>query len=171
MQIANPLRPYADDIDAFARSLKLWVLELALWVVALTGSREGRIELRKWLAQTRREIRELICLRVVQRLLVRVSERKCAKVSESDRKSAFTTIGCTRKRRHVRHIRFLARGVRLRTLRDMQRVLAHIDRIVMHILKRMPRSFATHMLIAVAPPASACCAVGPAPAPDAADTS
>lgn len=85
MQITNPLCPYAAYIDAFARSLKLWVLELAPWVLALTDSRKGPIELRKGLLQTRRKIRELICLRVVQRLKVRVSERKRAKVSESAR--------------------------------------------------------------------------------------
>jgi len=86
MQILNPLKPYAADIDAFARSLKLWVLGLALWVVAPTRLRESQIKLRKWLVQTRREIRELICPRVAPRLFVRVCERKRAKVSETARK-------------------------------------------------------------------------------------
>jgi len=170
MQIANPLRPYAADIDAFAQSLKLWVIELALWVVALTGSREGRIELRKWLEQTRREIRELICLRACQRLLSRTIARQGAPSSvlhfRLDRRCGFRLA-----KRRVRHIRFLTRGVELRTLSQMQRALAHIDRVVRGVLKRMPRSFASHMLIAVAPLAQTCFSCALACAPDAADTS
>lgn len=166
MHLLNPLRPYSADIDAFTRSLKLWVLELAMWVVALVHSRAGRIELRHWLAETRREIRELICLKLAARLRFRVREGTCAATY-----AVAPPRGFRRVRRRVRHIRFLARGIPLQTLADMQCALADLDRVVARALARLPRRFATHQLVAVAPPVEMNFTNICNCAPDAADTS
>ncbi|TPW01742.1 MAG: hypothetical protein FD124_3630 [Alphaproteobacteria bacterium] len=58
MQIFTPVT--RTDLKACAQSLKLWLMEIAVWLVEAIGFREGRIALNRHRIEARRELRELI---------------------------------------------------------------------------------------------------------------
>ena len=74
MQIFTPVT--RSDLQAHAQSLRLWLLEIAVWLVEAIGFREGRIALNKRRLEARRDLRELIFLMMCQRMRFRKTERR-----------------------------------------------------------------------------------------------
>jgi hypothetical protein len=134
MQIINPLHPHRASIEAFAQSLKLWVLELAAWLVMMMNSRAGRIQLQHLIIEARQDIRVLIALNMGLRLRIHTGRRCATGHGHSSAPHGFRV-----QVRRGRRLRLFTRGIALTSLRDMQRVLADLDGVAMRALARLPR--------------------------------
>jgi len=167
MRLLNPLRPHLADIDAYAQSLKLWVLELVAWVAALLDSRAGRIEVQKMMMTARSDLRALIFLKMVARLrLLQRSGARSAPVRPNAAPPGFRYAW-----RSLPAMKVLTRGIRLKTLADLKRVLDHMDDVVDRALARRPRTVTRWALVAVAPVAQRLPSCAFTHTPDGADTS
>ncbi|KAF0174257.1 MAG: hypothetical protein FD160_3349 [Caulobacteraceae bacterium] len=133
MQILNPLHHHRASIDAFAQSMKLWVLELAVWLVALTDSRAGRIQLQHLIIEARQDIRVLIALKMGLRLRVHTGRRLATGHGYCSAPPGFAV-----QTRTGRRLRLFTRSIALKNLRDMQRALADLDGVVTRALARLP---------------------------------
>ncbi|MBT9446806.1 MAG: hypothetical protein IV086_13980 [Hyphomonadaceae bacterium] len=133
MQILNPLHPHRASIEAFAQSLRLWVLELAVWLVALTDSRAGRIQLQHLIIEARQDIRVLIALKMGLRLRVHTGRRLATGHGYCSAPPGFAV-----QTRTGRRLRLFTRAIVLKNLRDMQRALADLDGVVTRALARLP---------------------------------
>ena len=166
MQILNPLQPHRAQIEAFAQSLKLWLLDLAMWLVALTDSRAGRIQLQHLIIEARQDIRVLIALHMGLRLRIHTGRRFATGHGQHSASPGFRM-----QRRNGRRLRLFTRAIALKSIRDMQRVLADLDGVVMRALRRLPRRIARTSIVVIAAMRDAPCSVALAPAPEGADTS
>ena len=164
MQILNPLRPHRARIEAFAQSLKLWLLELALWLVALTDSRAGRIQLQHLIIEARQDIRVLIALNMGLRLRIHTGRRLATGHGQHGAPRGFAV-----QTRNGRRLRLFTRGIALRSIRDMQHALANLDAITTRALARLPYRLTRTSIVMVAPMADALRSI--TPAPESADTS
>ncbi|KAF0179511.1 MAG: hypothetical protein FD160_2000 [Caulobacteraceae bacterium] len=160
MQILNPLH------DAFAQSMKLWLLELAVWVVALMDSRAGRIQLQHLIIEARQNIRVLIALKTGLRLRIHTGRRPATGHGQPSAPPGFRM-----QRRNGRRLRLFTRGIALGSIRDMQRVLSNIDDVVTRALARLPTCITRTSIVKVGAVTDAPGLPAPAPAPEGADTS
>jgi hypothetical protein len=166
MQIINPLQQHRASIEAFAQSLKLWVLELAAWLVMLMNSRAGRIQLQHLIIEARQDVRVLIALQMGLRLRVHTG-RRCA----TGYGYASAPPGFAVQARTGRRLRLFTRAIALKSFRDLQRVLVDLDSVVTRALARLPNRLTRTSIVMVAAMADALRSITPAPAPEGADTS
>jgi hypothetical protein len=164
MQIINPLHQHRAKIDAFAQSLKLWVLELAHWLVMMMDSRRGRIQLQHLFIEARQDIRVLVALHMGLRLRIHTGRRFSTGHGQRAAPPGFRV-----QTRRGRRLRLFTRGIALKSLRDMQRVLADLDGVVTRALARLPKRLTRTSLVVVAAMTDALRIT--APAPEGADTS
>ncbi|KAF0187264.1 MAG: hypothetical protein FD160_22 [Caulobacteraceae bacterium] len=166
MQILNPLHPHRASIEAFAQSLKLWLLELAVWLVAVMESRAGRIQLQHLIIEARQDIRVLIALNMGLRLRIHTGRRSATGHGYSS-----APPGSAVQTRSGRRLRLFTRSIALKNLRDMQRVIADLDGVVTRALARLPYRITRTSIVMVAPNADALRSTNAAPAPEGPDTS
>jgi hypothetical protein len=140
MQIYKPLRSSIQRFRAHLRSLRMWVLEVYAWWVLGFGSREDRIELRREVAEARREVRELIFLTMVSRMTFQRQARRWMRPPSA--RSGFRYA-----QRRFNMMRLYTRGIRLRTLRDIRDVLKNFERIVEKAIARVPKRMTTGRLL------------------------
>jgi len=167
MHLLNLLRPYLAEIDTYAQSLKLWVLEICAWFATLMDSRVGRIEMQKMVIQMRADLRALIFLKMVARLRF-LQSREPAAVQG---RAPSAPRGFRMVRRALPAMKVLTRGIRLKTLADFRRVLEDMDHVVERALARRPRTVRRFGIVAIAPPADEAAHLAFTHTPDAADTS
>jgi hypothetical protein len=134
MHILNPLHPHRASIEAFAQSLKLWLLELAAWLVALLDSRDGRIQLQHLIIETRQDIRVLIALKMGLRLRIHTRRRFASRHGYASAPPGFAV-----QMRTGARLRLFTRSIALKNIRDMQRVMDNLDAVVTRALARLPR--------------------------------
>jgi hypothetical protein len=166
MQILNPLHPHRARIEAFAQSLRLWVLELAHWLVMMMKSRAGRIQFQHLIIEARQDVRVLIALQMGLRLRIHTGRRCATGYGQSTAPPGFAV-----QTRTGRRLRLFTRRLALRNIRDMQRVLADIDAVVTRALARLPHRLTRASIVMVAAVADALCIATLTPAPEGADTS
>jgi hypothetical protein len=164
MQIINPLQQHSARIEAFAQSLKLWVLELAHWLVMMMKSRAGRIQLQHLLIEARQDIRVLIALQMGLRLRIHPGKRLSTGHGQCAASPGFRT-----QIRRGRRLRLFTRGIALRSLGDMQRVLSDLDGVVTRALGRLPKRLTRTSIVMVAAVAETLRSI--TRAPEGADTS
>ncbi|KAF0184095.1 MAG: hypothetical protein IV086_04280 [Hyphomonadaceae bacterium] len=166
MQILNPLHPHRASIDAFAQSLRLWLLELAVWLVALMESRAGRIQLQHLIIEARQDIRVLIALNMGLRLRIHTGRRLATGYGYCSAPPGFAV-----QTRTGRRLRLFTRSIALKNLREMQRVIADLDGVVTRALARLPVRITRTSTVMVAAVADALRIAAPTHAPEGADTS
>ncbi len=164
MHIHRPLQHHIAKLTAAARALRLWVVELIAWWVLTFGDRASRIALQHDIIAARRETRELVFMAMVARM--RFQKRKRAWMRPPSARAGFRY-----RFRALRAQRIYTRGLRLKSLKDIRRVLGDFDRIVLRAIARVPKQVATGGLVTVAPPADGFSLVAPALATESADTS
>lgn len=121
------------------RSLRLWVMELVVWMAAVTHRREMRLLAREDLRHLRREIRWLIVTRLAvavrQGLIVPKQQRSRAGLRDEDR---FLS--------RRRFMRFAMRRVRLRTLGQCRRVLGRLEAVALRCARNLDGGVAVRVL-------------------------
>jgi hypothetical protein len=166
MHIINPLQQHRARIDAYAQSLKLWLLALAGWLVMMMDSRAGRIQLQHLIIEARQDVRVLIALQMGLRLRIHAG-RRCA----TGHGHPSAPRGFRLQTRRGRRLRLFTRGVALRSLDDMQRVLRNIDAVATRALARLPQRLTRVSLVIAAAVADALGIAAITRAPEGADTS
>jgi|GEM_PF-5373410 len=154
--------------SALQTDLRLWVLMLVAWMARYMPSRWMRL----WLQQSIRDARKDVKLLIFAKVLMRLRHRAVDHRHQVAQPAAISAPpGFRLRRRRTKTLNLVTRGIRLRTLGEVRKVIETIDRVVTHALRRLPMTILTHQLVGVAIPACAfdCCA--PAPAKQAADTS
>ncbi|KAF0176527.1 MAG: hypothetical protein FD124_2490 [Alphaproteobacteria bacterium] len=164
MQIFTPVT--RTDLQAHAQSLRLWLLEIAVWLVEAIGFREGRIALNRHRIEARRELRELIFLMMCARMRFRRTERRRRWMCPPS-----TPCGFRYAQRRINMVRLYTRGIALKTFAEMRTALDELDRIVERGIARVPRAMSTGGLRICTPPAVRAVFVAPAAAALGADTS
>ena len=164
MQIFTPVT--RSDLKAHAQSLRLWLLEIAVWLVEAIGFREGRIALNRHRLEARRELRELIFLMMCQRMRFRKTERR-----KRWQRPPSTPAGFRYAQRRIDMVRLYTRGIALKSFTHMRRALDDLDRIVERAIVRVPKSISTGRLALCAAPAPVFDFTAPTPATEGADTS
>ncbi|KAF0175918.1 MAG: hypothetical protein IV086_01390 [Hyphomonadaceae bacterium] len=164
MQIFTPVT--RTDLQAHAQSLRLWLLEIAVWLVEAIGFREGRIALNRHRIEARRELRQLIFLMMCARMRFRKTDtrRRWMRPPSAPR-------GFRYARRRLDMARLYTRGVALKTFAQMRRVLDDLDEVVERAIARVPKGISTGRLAICTAPAIVLAFAAPAPAADGADTS
>jgi hypothetical protein len=143
MHVLNPLKQHSERIDAFARSLRLWVLELAVLLVALMKCRGAKIQLQHLLIEARQDMRVLIALKMVQRMRIHPGRRSATRHVYCAAPPGFRL-----QPGRGRRLRLFTRGIALKTIADMKRVIADLDRVVTRALQRLPkRSRASRLVL------------------------
>ncbi|KAF0176424.1 MAG: hypothetical protein FD160_2981 [Caulobacteraceae bacterium] len=164
MQIFTPVT--RTDLQAHAQSLRLWLLEIAVWLVEVIGFREGRIALNGMRLEARRELRRLIFLMMCARLRFRKAEKRRRWMRPPS-----TPRGFRYARRRIDMVRLYTRGIALKSFAQMRRALDGLDRIVACAIARVPRGVSTGRLTICAAPIVGVVFAAPAYAPEGADTS
>ena len=164
MQIFTPVT--RTDLKAHAQGLRLWLLEIAVWLVEAIGFREGRIALNRHRIEARRELRELIFLMICQRMRFRKTERRKRWIRPPS-----TPAGFRYAHRRLDMVRLYTRGIALRSFAQMRRTLDDLERIVARAIARVPKSISTGRLAICAAPVFQFWFTPPAHAPEGADTS
>ena len=140
MQIFTPVT--RSDLQAHAQSLRLWLLEIAVWLVEAIGFREGRIALNRHRLEARRELRELIFLMMCQRMRFRKTERRRRWIRPPSIPAGFRYA-----HRRIDMVRLYTRGIALKTFAEMRRTLDDLDAAVTRAIARVPKSISTGRLI------------------------
>jgi hypothetical protein len=164
MQIFTPVT--RTDLHAHAQSLRLWLLEIAVWLVEAIGFREGRIALHGMRIEARRELRELIFLMMCARMRFRKTQRRRRWMRPPS-----TARGFRYAHRRIDMVRLYTRGIALKGFAEMRRALDDLDRIVARAIARVPKSMSTGGLAICVALAVGAVSAAPAPAAVGADTS
>ena len=164
MQIFTPVT--RSDLQAQAQSLKLWLMEIAVWLVEAIGFREGRIALNKHRLEARRELRQLIFLMMCQRMRFRKTELRKRWLRPPSIPAGFRYA-----HKRIDMVRLYTRGIALKTFAEMRRALDDLDGIVARAIARVPKGVSTGRLAISAAPMPVSGFTGPAPAAEGADTS
>lgn len=164
MQIARPLRDRRSAYAARVRELHLWLLEALAWLMAcVPAPRFLKLDLRRDLRRTRREIRILIMLSMISRMNFRID-------APGEKHLPHSALGY--RKRRTRLIHAITRGIPLRTPRQMRETLENFDKMVMRAIARLPaKGGVLGAVVAVTAVAIALCGDVLAPAAEAADTS
>ncbi|KAF0183778.1 MAG: hypothetical protein FD160_911 [Caulobacteraceae bacterium] len=139
MQIFTPVT--RTDLQAHAQSLKLWLLEIAVWLVEAIGFREGRIALNRHRIEARRELRELIFLMMCARMRFRKTEKRRRWMRPPS-----VPYGFRYAQRRIDMVRLYTRGIALKTFAEMRTALDDLDAVVKRAIARVPRSISTGRL-------------------------
>jgi hypothetical protein len=140
MQIFTPVT--RTDLQACAQSLRLWLMEIAVWLVEAIGFREGRIALHDMRIEARRELRELIFLMMCARMRFRKGERRRRWLRPPS-----TPCGARYALKRIDMARLYTRGIALRSFAEMRRALDDLDRIVERAIARVPKCISTGRLV------------------------
>ena len=164
MQFTSPLRHRREAFAARARELHLWLLEVLAWLMArVPAPRFLKLDFRRDLRKTRREIRILIMLSMMSRLSFNAD-------APSEKHTPQSALGYRRRRTRLVHA--LTRGIPLRTVRDMRDALESFDKVVRRAIARLPKKGGVMgAVVTVIAVAIALCTTAPTPAAEAADTS
>ena len=131
MQFTSPLRHRREAFAARARELHLWLLEVLAWLMArVPAPRFLKLDFRRDLRKTRREIRILIMLSMMSRLRFNAD-------ALSEKQAPQSALGY--RSRHTRLVHALTRGIPLRTARDMRAALENFENVVMRAIARLPK--------------------------------
>lgn len=148
MHIANPLRSKLSLFRAAAENLRLWVLTLLAWVVERFGDRDGRLVLQAEIREARRHTRELLLLAACAQMAFHVPPPPGARGLRTTRPFG-ARAGLRYRRRRFNALKLATRGVRLRTLADLRRVLERFDAVVARVIARMPKRITGGALVLV----------------------
>jgi hypothetical protein len=140
MQIFTPVT--RTDLQACAQSLKLWLMEIVMWMVEAIGFHEGRIALNKHRIETRREVRELIFLMMCARMRFRKTERRIRWMRPPSGPRGFRYAY-----RHIDMVRLYTRGIALKSFAEMRKALEHLEGIVERAIARVPKTTTTGRLL------------------------
>ena len=140
------------------------MVELLAWWVMTFGDRTARIALQRDVIEARRETRELVFMAMVARMTFQKRRARWQRPPSARAGFRYAV-------RALRAQRIYARGLKLKTLKDIRAVLDDFERIVKRAIARVPRHVSTGGLVAVAPPALTFTCAAPAPATEGADTS
>jgi hypothetical protein len=164
MQFVSPLRHHRKAIAARVRELHLWLLEVLAWLMTcVPAPRFLKLELRRDLRKTRREIRILIMLGMMSRLRFNVD-------APSEKEAPQGALGYRRRRTRLVHA--LTRGIPLRTAREMRAVLEDFDKVVKRAIARLPKKGGVQgAVVMVTAVTIVLCTNTLAPAAEGADTS
>ena len=108
-----------DQWTAYAQSLRLWVVQVLVWLAEVTKSRELRLRARYELRFLRREVRQI--------LITRFAIEMCENPLKPQKRRAHRGELIVHRRRFYRYV---LRGARLRTFEDAKHVLEHLDAFV-----------------------------------------
>ncbi|KAF0179724.1 MAG: hypothetical protein FD160_1964 [Caulobacteraceae bacterium] len=163
MQIFSPVT--RTDLQAHAQSLRLWLLEIAVWLVEAIGFREGRIALNGMRIEARRELRRLIFLMMCARMRFRKTDtrRRWMRPPSAPRGFRYAF-------RRIDMVRLYTRGIALKDFAEMRRALDDLDTVVTRAIARVPKSVSTGRLVIVAS-MPVLHFITPTPAAEGADTS
>ncbi|MBL8557773.1 MAG: hypothetical protein JNM47_03585 [Hyphomonadaceae bacterium] len=157
----------AASIQRLQTDLRLWVLTLVCWLAECVPQRWLRLQLQQCVRDVRKDVKMLIFVKVLMRL-----RRRAAGHHPYAQPAAISAPpGFRLRRSRTKTLDLVTRGISLRTLRDIRRVIETIDRVVTRAIKRIPTMIVTHTLVAVWIPACLLDACAPAPAAEIADTS
>jgi hypothetical protein len=140
MQIFTPVTH--TDLKAYAESLRLWLLEIAVWMVEAIGFGEGRRALHEMRLEARRDLRELIFLMMCARLRFRKTDKRRRWMRPPSAPAGF----CYAHRR-IDMVRLYTRGIALKTFAQMRRALDDLERIVERAIARVPKGVCTGRLV------------------------
>ncbi|KAF0186557.1 MAG: hypothetical protein IV086_09620 [Hyphomonadaceae bacterium] len=140
MQIFSPVT--RTDLKAHAQSLRLWLLEIAVWLVEAIGFREGRIALNRHRVEARRELRELIFLMMCARMRFRKEDTRRRWMRPPSTPRGFRYV-----QRRLDMVRLYTRGIALKSFTAMRRALDDLERIVTRAIARVPKGVSTGRLI------------------------
>lgn len=122
-----------DQWTAYAQSLRLWVVQVIVWLAEWTGARELRLRARSELRFLRREVRDILLARMAIEMVACPSQRR------RKRRAHVREWLFSRRKFH----RYVLRGMRLRTFGDARRVLddleAHVARCIANFRAGMSR--------------------------------
>ncbi|MBT9447136.1 MAG: hypothetical protein IV086_15650 [Hyphomonadaceae bacterium] len=164
MQIFTPVT--RTDLQAHAQSLKLWLLEIAVWLVEAIRFREGRKALHEMRVDARKELRQLIFLMMRARIRFRKQDRGRRWLRPPSTPRGFRYV-----RRRLDMVRLYTRGIALKSFAQMRRVLDDLDAVVTRAIGRVPKSVTTGRLVICAVLAVRLALKSVEPAPEGADTS
>jgi hypothetical protein len=140
MQIFTPVT--RTDLQACAQSLRLWLMEIAVWLVEAIRFREGRRALHDMRIEARRELRELIFLMMCARMRFRRTERRRRWMRPPSAQRGFRYA-----QKRLDMVRLYTRGIALKSFAEMRRALEDLDRIVERAIARVPQCISTGRLI------------------------
>jgi len=158
----------AASIKTLETDLRLWVLTLVCWLAERIPQRW----LRLLLQQSIRDVRKDLKLLIFAKLLMRVRRRESDSLHPFAQPAAISAPpGFELRRRTTKTLKLCTRGIRMRTLRDIRRVIEVIDSVITRALRKLPMTILTHILVAVRIPGRVFASCAVAPAAEAADTS
>ncbi len=140
MQIFSPIT--RTDLQAHAQSLKLWLLEIAVWLVEAIGFSEGRIALREMRIEARRELRQLIFMMMCQRMRFKKQDRRRRWMRPPS-----TPRGFRYASKRLDMVRLYTRGIALKSFAAMRSALDDLDKVVDRAMARVPKSTVTGRLV------------------------
>jgi len=140
MHPRHPLHDVIPKIALYARSLRLWAMELVVWWVGIFGDRAAKLNVRREIRDLARMTRILLLLAVAARLRFPARKRDIRRPFGAPR-------GCRYRWRRIRFARALTRGVRLKTLADIRDVLDHLDAHAARCFARAPKTFVGAALV------------------------
>ncbi len=151
-------KPDIARVNAIARSLKLWVLEIVAWVARFAG-----VRFRPDISEEIYAAKLCVFLHAIHRCPAR------------GRAIAAARGYCARRGVRVSRpggaLRVWTRGVKVRGLKQLRALLDDMEPAIAAMVKRLMRHSIVKRLISVAPAAARCVSAAPAPAAEAADTS
>jgi hypothetical protein len=139
MQIFTPVT--RTDLTACAQSLRLWLMEIAVWLVEAVGFREGRIALNEMRIEARHELRELIFLMMCARMRFRRTDGR-----RHWMRPPSTPHGFRYAHRRIDMVRLYTRGIALKSFVEMRRALDDLESIVARAIARVPKSISAGRL-------------------------
>jgi hypothetical protein len=139
MQIFTPVT--RTDLQACAQSLRLWLMEIAVWLVEAIGFREGRKALHEMRIEARRELRELIFMMMCARMRFRKTGRR-----QRWMRPPSTPRGFRYAHRRIAMVRLYTRGIALKSFVEMRRALDDPESIVARAIARVPKSISAGRL-------------------------
>jgi hypothetical protein len=140
MQIFTPVT--RTDLKACAQSLRLWLMEIAVWMVEAIGFREGRKALLEMRVEARRELRELIFLMMCARMRFRRTDRRRRWMRPPSTPAGFRYV-----QRRIDMVRLYTRGIALKTFAQMRRALEDLDGIAERAIARVPKFVSNGRLV------------------------
>jgi hypothetical protein len=154
-----------DQIAETVRDLRLWFIEFVAWIAAYVPMPASvRRYMRDEIHRARRDIRLTIALAMIAGMCVPVTQR----LTSRPRGPA---PGWRMQRRRMNIMKIYTRGIRLRTISDMRRVLENFDKVVARAKKRLPKRMKIAGLVMTRAPVMVLADFGLAPAAEVADTS
>ena len=105
------------------QGLRLWVMELVAWMAGISGWRSLRLQAQADIRQLRGELRKLLVIRIG-------IEMRAGRLTPKFRRLGKNNPDLDRRLPHRRFMRFMLRGVIIRSIADARRVLERTDAYV-----------------------------------------